>query len=155
MSEKGKNTKTYYSEDYLPMKNRELDKASKKMLREVKAYIKNLRGVFGRRKRIKEYKKHRLQEYLDVAWDLQIDNLTFIYIIRSYTDKQGFVKITLDTTVDDETGEITKYDIGNRERGWNSVKERVYEEYLNTHKDCIEAKEIILINIKKEIEKRA
>ena len=70
---------------------------------------------------------------------------TKFFVARIKKSRPGFI----------ETGKITEYDIGNRERGWNSVKERVYEEYLNTHKDCIEAKEIILINIKKEIEKRA
>lgn len=153
MSEKGKNTKTYYSEDYLPMKNRSLDKANIQLIKNCKAYGKITRG-FGSRKKREAYNKQQLQEYLNIAWDLQIDNLTFIYIIRSYTDKEGFVKITLDITTDDETGKITEYDIGNREKGWSSIKERAYISYLKTHKDCIEAKESILRNIKKEIEKR-
>ena len=146
-------TKTYFSEDYLPMKKREFKKAGIQVRKDCKAYSKIMRG-WGSRKKREAYNKQRFQEYHDITWDLQLDNLTFLYIISSYTDKEGFVKITINATTDDETGKITKYDIGNRERGWSSIKERAYETYLNTYKDCIEAKESVLENIKKEIEKR-
>jgi len=132
-------TKTYYSEVYEPMRKRELEKANKELLKDVKKFIKSDRG-WGSRKRIEAYKKKRLQEYYDIAWDYQLDIFTFLYIVRSNTDKEGFVRITLSIENDDETGKITKYDIGDTERGWESIKEKTYDSYLQTHEDTIESK---------------
>lgn len=146
-------TKTYYSEVYEPMRKRELEKANKELLKDVKKFIKSDRG-WGSRKRIEAYKKKRFQEYLDIAWDYQLDIFTFLYIVRSNTDKEGFVRITLSIEKDDESGKITKYDIGDTERGWESIKEKAYDSYLKSHEDTIESKEIVLLNIQKEIEKR-
>ena len=146
--------KTFYSEDYCPMKERELAKAKKEFQKDLREFIKNLTGAFGRKKRIEAYSKIRLQKYLDVSWDYQLDNLTFIYIIRSNTDKEGIVRITVSIDRDEETGEITSYDIGDTEKGWGFIKEEAYDSYLASQTDTTLTKETILKNTLEEIQKR-
>ncbi len=148
-----KKAKSYFSEDYQPMKKRELDKASKDLQRDIKAFARNDKG-WGRRKRIQAYNKQRLQEYHDITWDYQIDLFTTMYIIRCNTNKEGLVRMNFNVKIDDETGDITEYDIGDTERGWNAIKDEVYSSYLKSHKNSVESKEVLLRNILKEIEKR-
>ncbi len=144
--------KTYYSEDYRPMRERKLRKAHEKVLRDIKAYGKSVRG-WGARKKIRAYGKQRQREYNELAWDGMIDTFTFWYIIRSNTDKDGLVRINVLVDYDDN-GNITNYNIGDTEKGWERIKERAYNSYLSTHKDCITPKENVLEDILKEIEKR-
>jgi len=148
-----KPTKTYYSEDYEPMKKREFIKAGKEATKDIKEFSQNERG-WGKFKRIREYNKQRLQEYHDIAWDYEIDIYTMMYIMRSNTDGTGIVHLEINITYDDETGKITEYDIGDTEKGWEHIKEEAYNSYLKTHDGCIESRENILRNIRKEIEKR-
>ena len=146
-----KTTKTYYSEDYCPMKNRKVNKAGKQAIKDCKEYGRNTRG-WGSRKKREAYNKKRLQEYYDISWDYSLDLYTYRYIANSQFET-GKGQASISATVDEE-GNITKYDIGNTERGWNAIKDEAYKSYLVFHKDCIENKEIVLENILKEIEKR-
>lgn len=143
--------KTYYSEDYLPMKEREYKKASEKFLRDIKAYAKNVRG-WGARKKIREYNKQQQQIFHDILWDYSLDLYTYMYIADSFFETgKGLTKIPVTA---DEDGNIIEYNIGNTERGWSKIKDEAYDSYLSKHKDCIEPKEVVLGKILKEIEKR-
>ena len=143
--------KTYYSEDYLPMKERKLKKASENMKRNLKAYTKSVRG-WGARKKIREYNKQLLQRFYDVSWDYSLDLYTGRYIGHSLSET-GKGKFQISGECNDD-GDVISYDIGDTERGWNKIKDEAYTSYLKRHEDCIENKEIVLGNILKEIEKR-
>lgn len=138
---------------FINLWERDFKKAQEELYKDVKKFIKNDRG-WGSRKRIEEYKKKRLQEFYDLAWDLQLDNLTLLYIVRCNTEKEGFVNLKLSANYDDDTGKIIKFNIGDRKSGWELIKEKAYSAYLKTYKDSIENKETVLSNIKKEMEKR-
>ena len=146
-----KSTQRYASDYYLPMLNRKMSEATKNVQKDIRDFAKNEKGGWKSYKRIKEYKKKRLQEYDETVWGLQLDILVTIYVSRCQTDKEGHVELHLKAKYDDE-GEVTDYDIGDTERGWNAIKEKAYEIYLRRHKDSTEDKETILSKIRKELE---
>jgi hypothetical protein len=142
-------TKTYWEEDYLPMKKRKADKSFKHMMKDIKTFIKNEKG-WGMRKRVQTYTNQRQQEHNDIAWDNMIDSFMYIYIPYSLSETgKGVISYKMDND-----GNVNEYNLGDTERGWRKTKERAYEAYMLTHINCVESKENVLKDILKEIEKR-
>ncbi|MFX1395715.1 MAG: HNH endonuclease [Promethearchaeota archaeon] len=140
--------KSYFSEDYLPMKEKELDKAGKEFQRDLKKYAKSLKG-FGIKKKFKAYREKRMKKYLDVAWDYQLDLFTQIYIGYSQSeDGKGTITVTVE-----ENGDMD-YILKDKKQGWDKIKEEAYQGYLKCQRNTNLSKETIFENILKNIEYR-
>lgn len=111
---------------------------------------KALKG-FNAKNKIREYSKKRMQEYYNISWDIALDIFVGIYISFSLLKTgKGKVEMTIDGS-----GDIIDFETkGDTNRGWESIKEKSYDQYIRFHQDNIEIKEVVLGIILKEIEER-
>ena len=113
--------KTFFDEDYIPMRKRQVEEAVKKFNQQTKS----LSG-FKIRSKMKPYQ----QECYNVLWDFALDNYTQIFIAKA-NDESGDGKATVTFKVEDE--KVIEYDLKHPDKAWESLKEEIYNSYLRTH----------------------
>lgn len=134
--------KTFFDEDYIPMRKRQVEEAEKKFNQQTKS----LSG-FKIRSKMKPYQ----QEYFNVLWDFALDSYTQIFIANA-NDESGNGKATVTFKVEDE--KVIEYDSKHPDKAWESLKEEIYNFYLRTHLEPELPKVSVLKTIRDEIEFR-